>query len=92
LWLDFLNQETPFITGTDTLARKFDYPVFYVDIRMPSRGHYDVYFKTIAIDPPSMPEGEITNRFATFLEENILLNPSLWLWSHNRFKWKKDEV
>lgn len=91
-WVTFLNQETPFITGTDTLARKFDYPVFYVDIRMPSRGHYDVYFKTIAIDSPSMPEGEITNRFATFLEENILLNPSLWLWSHNRFKWKKDEV
>lgn len=91
-WVTFLHQETPFITGTDTLAHKFDYPVYYVDIRMPARGYYEVYFKTIAIDSPSMPEGKITDLFAAFLEENILLNPSLWLWSHNRFKWKKDEV
>lgn len=91
-WVHFLNQETPFITGTDTLARKFDYPVYYVDVRMPERGHYDVYFKTIAIESPEMPEGLITDRFAAFLEENILLNPKMWLWSHNRFKWQKEDV
>lgn len=91
-WVHFLNQETPFITGTDTLARKFDYPVYYVDVRMPERGHYDVYFQTIAIESPKMPEGLITDQFAAFLEENILLNPKMWLWSHNRFKWQKEDV
>ena len=91
-WVPFFGQETPFITGTDTLARKFDYPVYYVDIRMPARGHYDVWFKEIALDSPAMPEGVITDRFAAFLEENILLNPALWLWSHNRFKWRPEDA
>ena len=91
-WVHFLNQETPFITGTETLARKFDYPVYYAVIRMTSRGHYESYFKTIAIDSPATPEGFITDKFAAFLEENILLDPKLWLWSHNRFKWKKEDI
>lgn len=91
-WAPFFGQQTPFITGTDTLARKFDYPVIYTDIRMPSRGRYDVYFKTIAIDSPAMPEGAITDRYAAFLEENIRLNPVIWLWSHNRFKWRPEDA
>ncbi len=91
-WVSFLHQETPFITGTETLARKFNYPVFYADIRMPSKGHYNVYFKPIAINSPDTKDGEITNSFASMLEENILLNPKLWLWSHNRFKWRREDV
>ncbi len=90
-WVSFLGQDTPFITGTETLARKFNYPVYYADIRMPKRGHYETFFRTIAIDSPATAEGEITDRFAAFLEENILRDPKLWLWTHNRFKWRRED-
>jgi KDO2-lipid IV(A) lauroyltransferase len=31
-WTPFLHQDTPTLTGTEQLARKFDYPVFYAEI------------------------------------------------------------
>ena len=88
-WVTFLHQETPFITGTETLAKKFDYPVWYVDVRMPSRGHYEARFVPISLEPKTAPDGYITDTFARLLEQNILENPAIWLWSHNRFKWTK---
>jgi len=31
----------------------------------------------------------LTKRFAQELEKNILEQPELWLWTHNRWKWGK---
>ncbi|MHB9142148.1 MAG: lysophospholipid acyltransferase family protein, partial [Paludibacter sp.] len=31
-WTQFLNQDTPVLLGTEQLAKKFDYPVFYLHI------------------------------------------------------------
>ena len=91
-WTTFLHQDTPFITGTETLARKFGYPVFYVDVEMSERGHYSTVFHLIAENVAETPEGYVTDRFAQLLEANILRNPTIWLWSHNRFKWTRDDV
>ena len=91
-WTTFLHQETPFITGTETLARKFGYPVFYVDVEMSERGHYSTMFELIAENVAETPEGYVTDRFAQLLEANILRKPEIWLWSHNRFKWKREDA
>ena len=34
-----------------------------------------------------MKYGEITEKYVNFLENDILKNPSQWIWSHKR--WKK---
>jgi KDO2-lipid IV(A) lauroyltransferase len=31
-WTTFLNQDTPVLTGTEELARKFDYPVVFMHV------------------------------------------------------------
>jgi KDO2-lipid IV(A) lauroyltransferase len=39
--------------------------------------------------PKNTAEGEITRAYAHKLEQSIIDQPELWLWSHNRFKWQK---
>ena len=89
VWLPFLHQETGFLDGAEVLARKFGYPVFYSFLTRTSRGHYKGQIRILAADPKNTAEGEITAAYAKALEENILTQPELWLWTHNRWKFKR---
>lgn len=88
-WVQFLHQETGFLDGGEVLGKKFGYPVFYAYITRPKRGYYRVVMKPISARPEQTKEGEITTAYAQVLERNIIEQPSLWLWSHNRWKHKK---
>ena len=94
VWTTFLNQETGWLDGGEMLSKKFGYPVFYAYITPRERGYYHVSVQTLAANPKATKEGEITKAYASLLEKNIIEQPELWLWTHNRFKWKrtKDEV
>lgn len=50
------------------------------------RGRYHVRIVPIADDASSMTPGEITERYTRLLEENIKRQPSIWLWTHRRWK------
>ena len=71
------------------LGKKFGYPVFYLYITREKRGYYHVVMKTIAAQPKETAEGEITTAYAHVLEQNITEQPAMWLWTHDRFKWKR---
>jgi len=88
-WLTFLNQETGVLDGGEMLAKKFNYPVFALHVRRPKRGYYESRFDLISMTPQDTADGEITTAYARLLEKNILEQPELWLWTHNRFKWKR---
>ena len=88
-WVRFLHQETGFLDGGEVLSKKFGYPVIYLYIRRVRRGYYEVDLRTIAAEPQQTQEGEITRKYAALLERNILEQPELWLWTHNRFRWKR---
>lgn len=89
LWTEFLHQETGFLDGGEMLAKKFDYPIYYVHITRPKRGYYEARLLPITKEPKTMAENAITEQFARMLEANIKESPELWLWTHNRWKWKK---
>ena len=91
-WVDFLHQETGFLDGGEMLGKKFGYPVFALTVHRPERGHYQARFELLSMDPKNSPEGEITTAYAHNLEANILAEPHLWLWTHNRWKWGKVKV
>lgn len=86
-WTTFLNQETSFLDGGELLAKKFDYVVTYVHMTCPKRGYYTARVDLITDDAPHTMPNEITEQFARRLEANIIEQPELWLWSHNRWKW-----
>jgi Kdo2-lipid IVA lauroyltransferase/acyltransferase len=86
-WLNFFGRPTPFIRGAERGARIGDIPAVFVRIYQRSRGHYRVHLTTLAEHPRDLPEGELTRRYRTMLEEAIRLQPESWLWSHKRWKY-----
>ena len=91
IWVDFLHQETGFLDGGEMLSKKFGFPVFFAYTTRTKRGYYHVDVQVISAAPQQTEEGEITKAYTKKLEENILAQPHLWLWTHNRFKWKKPQ-
>lgn len=81
-----LNHPTAMISGTETVARKLSATVVYFDMTKLHRGRYHVRIVPIADDASSMAPGEITERYTRLLEENIRRQPSIWLWTHKRWK------
>ncbi len=90
-WTAFLNQDSGFFTGTERIARKFDYPVIFSEMRRISRGYYEIEFTEIASSTEfnSLPIGEITERFVRILDKSIQKFPADYLWSHRRWKHKR---
>lgn len=88
-WVPFLHQETGFLDGGEIIGKKFNYPVFYAHLERIKRGYYKARVEVLTTDPQNTADGEITTAYARALEQNILEQPHLWLWTHNRFKWCK---
>ena len=85
-WTQFLGQDTAFLFGAEHFARKYNMPVFLYDVRKVRRGQYSIRFRLLTDQPNTLPEGEITQRYARHLEQQIRLYPQYWLWSHRRWK------
>lgn len=85
-WTKFLNQDTAPLSGTELLARKFDYPVFYTEIKRVKRGYYTCEFIPVSMEPKLSAENDITECYMRLLEKSILSAPQYWLWTHKRWK------
>lgn len=85
--LMFLSQPTAMITGTETLARKLNMAVIYWDMQKISRGHYKIVTRLMTENAADMPHMALTDSYARLLEATIRRNPSIWLWTHKRWKY-----
>ena len=90
-WVDFLNHDTPVLTGAERIMRKFNHAVFYVDERRIRRGYYEVEFKLMTKEPQQLEEYQLTDMYYQMLEESIRRAPAYWLWSHNRWSRTREE-
>ena len=91
-WLNFLNNPAPFVKGPEKFARGQNIPVVMMTTTRIKRGHYHFDYFLLADDLKSLPDGELIRRYVRHLEENIRLQPDLYLWSHKRWKhpWKPE--
>lgn len=87
-WTNFLNQPTPFLTGWEAIARKSNDAVLYLSVKKIKRGYYEYTMEPLCFNPKTTQEFELTEQYARRIEQEILENPALWLWSHNRWKHK----
>jgi KDO2-lipid IV(A) lauroyltransferase len=85
-WMQFLNQTTPVLFGTEMLAHQYNQAVVYFNIQRIKRGYYEIELKPITMEPSKMEWGEITEAHTKALEKDILKNPQFWIWSHKRWK------
>lgn len=90
-WCQFLNHDTPVMTGAERIAVKNNQALFYLDVQRLRRGYYEAEFKLITRRPGELREFEATDIYYRMLEDNIRRQPELWLWSHNRWKRTREE-
>lgn len=83
----FLNRPAVFFEGAEFLSKKMNAHVIYGKMTKIKRGHYRYEMIKMA-EPPfaGHQEHSITDQFCDLLEDNIRLQPDLYLWSHKRWK------
>lgn len=85
-WTNFLNHDTPVLTGTEKIAKKANFAVYYLDVQRLKRGYYKAEFKLITDNPKEWNDFDITEKYFRELEKTIQRQPEFYLWTHNRWK------
>jgi len=84
---EFLNRPAFFFEGAENIAKSMDLPVYFGEITKQGRGKYRAVYELVTKGPyDAHQEHSITDAFCKRLEENIRLQPDLYLWSHKRWK------
>lgn len=90
-WTNFLNQDTAILTGTEKMARKLNAVVLFCYIRKLKKGYNRLEFTLITDNPKETQPFEITEKATRMIEEAIIRQPELWLWSHRRWKHRREK-
>jgi KDO2-lipid IV(A) lauroyltransferase len=90
-WTNFLNQDTPVFLGIEKFAVKTRQPVYFFCINRIKRGYYEVDVKKLCDDASTLATHELTEMHVRLLEENIRKAPETWLWTHRRWKNKREQ-
>lgn len=88
-WTNFLHQDTPVFWGTERIARKLNYPIVYITIKRLKRGYYELFAELLENNPVETIDGAISEQHTKRLEQDIIAQPEIWLWSHRRWKHKR---
>jgi len=91
-WTDFLNQDTPVYLGAEKIASKYDMAVVYFDILKEKRGYYKFTVELLFEHTAGLSEHTITDTHVRRLERAIMEKPEFWIWSHNRWKHKRENT
>jgi KDO2-lipid IV(A) lauroyltransferase len=90
-WTTFLNQETPVFRGIERIAKKLRFPIVFMTVKRIKRGYYKIFTEMLFEKPELTFEGEISEAHTRRLEQDIIEQPEIWLWSHRRWKHKKQQ-
>ena len=90
-WIKFFGRETGFLHGIEYYAKRYNYPVIFIDIQRVKRGYYELTCSVLTENPKDLEDGKITVLYAQKLEEVIRKKPENWLWSHRRWKAARPE-
>lgn len=90
-WVDFLNHDTPVLTGAERIVKHTGQACFYGDVRRLRRGYYECEMKLMTLHPKEMKDFEITDIYFQMLEKTIKRDPATYLWSHNRWKRTRED-
>jgi KDO2-lipid IV(A) lauroyltransferase len=88
-WSTFMGIETPVHTGAEMLAKRFDMNVLFLKTRKVKRGFYEGTFEYLVDHPKEVPNYEISDAFLKKVELQILDAPEFYLWTHKRWKHRK---
>ncbi len=85
----FFNVKTPFFTGVEVMAKKYNTPLVFLGTKKLKRGYYESTFTVIAESPKEHSNYELTDKYAELLQNQIDIAPEYYFWTHKRFKFMK---
>ena len=88
-YVPFLHHNTPVLTGTEKLVKRYGFEAWYLNVIRLKRGYYEAEFVRLHENPQLLPDFELTDLYYRHLEQVIQRQPELYLWTHNRFKHAK---
>lgn len=86
-WMEFLCQDTPIITGGEAMGRKLNAHFLYGSMKCVRRGYYEITL--LPIEPVEGEENGYSKQYMRMLEMDIIAQPHMWLWTHNRWSMKR---
>jgi Kdo2-lipid IVA lauroyltransferase/acyltransferase len=89
-WTTFLNQDTPVYTGAEKIAVKYNMAVVFINHQKISRGHYNIKFELLYENTAGLMEHELTETHVKHLDAIVRAKPEYWIWSHRRWKHKRE--
>jgi KDO2-lipid IV(A) lauroyltransferase len=85
-WLKFLGRDTAFYPGPGEMARMTGYAGFFIAMRRNRRGYYTLEVRQICAAAEQLEPQQFTARYASLVENQILMRPADWTWIHRRWK------
>ena len=86
-----MNQETGFFIGVDRIAKKSDQVVIFPSFKKVKRGYYEIQLNVLEDNPSIIEDFSIIDKYTHILEQSIRKAPEMWLWSHKRWKIKRND-
>ncbi|MCD6062981.1 MAG: lipid biosynthesis acyltransferase [Flavipsychrobacter sp.] len=90
VWLQFMNSETAFFGGPEKLARRVKAAVVFAGIKKIKRGYYNVHLHLLTEDASQTENGSVMRHYVQFMEHQLHEQPTNWLWTHRRWKYKRN--
>ncbi|WP_417357525.1 lysophospholipid acyltransferase family protein [Flavobacterium sp.] len=90
-WGKFFGMEVPVHGGAELLTKKLAMNVIYVKGEKIKRGHYKATFIPYEGNPKEVPNFGLTDIFLRMLEDQIREAPAYYLWTHKRFKNRRND-
>jgi len=91
-WTPFVGVDSPVQYGVEKYAKQLKAPVYYIEIKKVKRGYYQGHVSLLIEDPTTKDYGEIVEKVTETISQSIYDRPSDWLWSHRRWKHKKNGI
>lgn len=89
-WSTFMGIETPIHVGAEIISKRLDMNVIFLKTKKIKRGYYEATLEIMSEDAKSIPNFEISDAFIRKVEEQIYEAPEYYLWTHKRWKHKKE--
>jgi KDO2-lipid IV(A) lauroyltransferase len=91
-WVNLFGVDTAFFPGSDQIPKMTNAITVFIKVVRVKRGYYRNQIIRIGKPPYNKNDRSIIDKYVKTMEDMILEAPSNWLWSHNRWKYSKDEV
>ena len=89
-WSKFMGIEVPVHVGAEMLSKRYNMNLVYLNTKKVSRGHYEATLEILSDNPKEVPNFELTDQYLKLLEKQIYEAPEFYLWTHKRWKYRRD--